>query len=162
MKCASCGTENNAGVNFCKGCGKPLKIETKETVKEIQINEANDEIAILPSIPAKRGTKAEKTAFVLGVIAVVLHFIPVPLLAWFCLPCALIGFIAGVVDGQASRVAGIPYSGHLIFGFLMCAYVLAISLFSAFGVDAATVSSGAGLVESFANGMMDSIFDSMF
>ena len=112
MYCPKCGTENQDGIKFCKKCGASM-IEGGAELATNAVKTA-----------AKERGGFEKAAFILGIVAAVLTFIPIPLLAWFSAPCAVVGFIfAFVLWLQAAHDDEVPPT-RVIVGIVLCAFVM--------------------------------------
>lgn len=129
MFCANCGTQNADGTKFCKSCGKELVVT--EVISTPAASPAPAPTAA-PSAPvataapaAADGTmKYEKPAFIIGIIAVVLALLSIPVLSWFALPLSVIGFALALQCWQAYKHDGEKSTIQTTVAIAFNAYVL--------------------------------------
>jgi hypothetical protein len=109
--CQQCGTENEAGITFCLGCGMqinqgggvPMQTNMQVSAPQQQYNSYNQSEQF-----AGGGTKKAKTAMITGIACLVLSC---------CCPLAGLGGIAAIItglksiknneDGRGMAIAGI-------------------------------------------------------
>lgn len=112
MFCPKCGADNQDGIKFCKKCGASMI----EGGAELATSTAK--------ASAQEKSGSEKAAFVLGIVSAALLFIPIPLLAWFSVPCALVGFIFAFMLWTRAQHDGELPTTFTIVGIVLCAFVM--------------------------------------
>lgn len=148
MYCMSCGAKNNDGVRFCKQCGKPIteshaaggeistNVETA-SIPTASVNPAqaaavqNSTPVTSPNTNSSTGySRAERPAFVLGICAAALTFLPLPILSFFTLPCALIGFIFAFQMWHKAKCEDTMISNRGLAAIVLSGFALVANLVS--------------------------------
>lgn len=112
MFCPKCGADNQDGIKFCKKCGASMI----EGGAELATSTAK------ASAKAKSGP--EKATFILGIVAAGLLFVPIPLLAWFSVPCAVVGFIFAFMLWTRAKYENALPTTFTIVGIVLCSFVI--------------------------------------
>ena len=112
MYCPKCGADNQDGIKFCKKCGSSMI----EGGAELATSTAK--------ASAKERSGSEKAAFILGIVAAALLFVPIPLLAWFSVPCAVVGFIFAFMLWTRAKHDGTMPTTFTIVGIILCGFVM--------------------------------------
>lgn len=159
MYCQKCGFQNEDGVKFCMKCGGAMETTND---KAAQAAPAAAPAPVIPAAtvpaaqptPVSEATKFEMPAFILAIISIVLLVFPIPVLAWFSLPCGLVGFMFSLYSWIKCREQKGEISIKVVCAAFFSAYVLlnALTLNMGGGVD---ILGGVG---SLLGGMVGSMY----